>query len=286
MIHSMTAFSRVQAQGEWGSAAWELRSVNHRYLDLNLYLPEDLRALEMPLRESAKSQLSRGKVDAKLQFSPGAHVDVELQVNHSLIQGLLKAAKEIDSGSMASIRPLELLRWPGAVLVQESKLDEAQQAVADLYQQALASLVEARQREGAALADCIQQRVVSIREHLLTIRQAQPAIIQRQREKWMNRIADLPVEVDPGRVEQEVALLSQKMDIAEECDRLETHLNEIQRNLAQGGAVGRRLDFLIQECHREVNTITSKSIDVGVTHAAVELKVLVEQMREQVQNIE
>jgi uncharacterized protein (TIGR00255 family) len=286
MIQSMTAFARVQAQGDWGSATWELRSVNHRYLDLNLYLPEEMRALEMPLRELSKTSLSRGKVDGKLQFTPGPKVDVNVKVNHSLVNALIKAAGEINLKEASPLRPLELMRWPGVVSIQETGLVESQEAVKALYLKGIEALTEARQREGAALSDCILQRCTTIDSQLEIIRAAQPAIVQRQREKLQNRVRDLMLEVDPTRIEQEIAILAQKMDIAEECDRLDTHVKEIMRTLKQGDAVGRRLDFLIQECHREVNTISSKSMDVGVTKAAVELKVLVEQMREQVQNIE
>lgn len=288
MIQSMTAFARVSAQGEWGSATWEIRSVNHRYCDLTLRLPEHCRDLEGQLREYAKQQLNRGKIDCQCQFEPGPAVGASITLNQPLVESLVNAANTIAERAeqVYQLNPLDIMRWPGVVSTTEQDLAIAQQQVVALFEQAVAALLTQRQREGEALAAIITQRCEGIQAEIDKLLAIQPTLSEQQRERLRQRVADLSVDVDETRLEQEVAIIAQKADIAEEIDRLQTHLHELQRIIKQGGVVGRRMDFLIQECHREANTISAKATDLGITQSAVELKVLIEQMREQVQNIE
>ncbi len=288
MIRSMTAFSRAQATGDWGSATWELRSVNHRYLDASLRLPESLRELENKLREIMRKNLSRGKVECNLRFVPGSAVKSELLVNQQLADRLVECGKQISNHipDAQAIDPISILRWPGVIEVSEVMLDEAKYPILTLFEEAVKGLQKEREREGSSLQEHLQKRVGGMQSEVETISKVLPDIIARQRERLLNRFNEVKIELDPERLEQEMVFLAQKIDVAEELDRLNTHIIEVKNVLAKGGAVGRRLDFLMQELNREANTIASKSISSDTTKASVELKVLIEQMREQVQNIE
>ena len=290
MTQSMTAFTRQQLDQDSGSLAWEIRSVNHRYLEVSVRLPESLRALENPVRDALRKRLSRGKVECQLRLQTEAadNSSGALQVNTALLDQVVQAAKAVGSVApdAAPLTTADLLRWPGVVSapVVDSKALEAD-AMA-LFTVALDDFVATREREGIELAECVSQRVDSVRAIVANVRVMMPEILSKQREALFTRVQDLGVELETGRLEQEVALLCQKADIDEELDRLGAHLNEVERVLASDEQQGRRLDFLMQELNREANTLSSKSIVVETTRSAVDLKVFIEQMREQIQNIE
>lgn len=288
MIRSMTAFVRKQEQGEWGSATWEIRTVNHRYLDLHFRLPEAVRDLEPKLREISQKLLQRGKMDISLRFQAGPQVGTQITINEPLVKGLMSAVDRINqlTAQESSLRSSDILRWPGVVDVTETELDVAKQATLDAFSHALADLIKGREREGAATATFMLERLTAMQQEIDDVRAIQDDILAAQRTKLEQRVAEIQAEVDPQRLEQELVILAQKIDVAEELQRLDQHIKEVTRIVTKGGVIGRRLDFLMQELNREANTLGSKSIDTRVTKAAVELKVLIEQMREQVQNIE
>lgn len=287
MTRSMTAFARQESQQSWGSLTWEVRSVNHRFLEPHLRLPESLRELEGPLRELLRKRLSRGKVECTLRFVPEESAQ-KLQVNQAFVQQLLDATAEVEQlmPVSESLNPLDILRWPGAL--QDSRLDmeQVKNEALRLFKSALDDLVAGREREGKELADMIEQRLVSIANVVAEVRSKLPQILENQRNNLKAKVTELADDLDPQRLEQEIVLLAQKADVDEEMDRLNTHVQEVRRVLKQKEPVGRRLDFLMQELNREANTLSSKSIVTDTTQSAVELKVLIEQMREQIQNIE
>jgi uncharacterized protein (TIGR00255 family) len=289
MISSMTAFARATRSGPHGDFTWELRSVNHRYLELSLRLPDALRGLEPRVRELASRELGRGKVDITLRHAAPAGA-TSLDIDESALATLLAAAAQVREhlGTHATpLSPLDVLRWPGVVKSAEGADQDAIDAAAlGGLQAAFAELKATRQREGERLAALIEERAAGVLELAQKIGTRMPAIRDAWREKIRERIAALGTPVEPARLEQELVLAVQKGDIAEELDRIGIHVKEIRDCLAKGGAVGRRLDFLMQELGREANTVGSKAIDMEVTQAAVGLKVLIEQMREQIQNIE
>ena len=288
MTLSMTAFSRQQQEQKWGSLTWEIRSVNHRYLETSVRLPESLRALENGVREAVRKRLTRGKVECALRFQSEAKFSSDLHLNTKLIQQLVQANIEIEqiTGSSVSLKNMEVLRWPGVIDEQDFDKTSIEKKALSLFSAALDDLVATREREGAELQGFIQQRIVSVREIVVSIRNKMPEILAKQKQNILDRLADLQAELEPTRLEQEVSLLTQKADVEEELDRLDSLLNEVERVLGAKGQKGRRLDFLMQELNREANTLSSKSIVVETTLNAVELKVLIEQMREQIQNVE
>ena len=287
MVHSMTAFARAERAGAHGTLSWELRSVNHRYLEPLLRLPEAFRDLEGAVREALRQGLSRGKVECTLRFAEET-AGKPLQVNRERATQLIAAAESVSAliSQPAPLNPLEVLAWPG-VLVADAADPQALNAEAlGVFAEALAQLKTGRAREGAELARLLEERLDSILDEVAALRTLVPQMLAAQRQKILDRFAELQIEPDPQRLEQELVLLAQKSDVAEELDRLSTHVNEVRRVLKAGGAAGRRLDFLMQELNREANTLGSKAFDPRSTQAAVNLKVLIEQMREQVQNIE
>jgi uncharacterized protein (TIGR00255 family) len=288
VIASMTAFSSQTAFLPQGRITWELRAVNHRFMELSLRLPEELRPLEGVLRERISRQVKRGKVDAQLRLEHDGGSRSGIKVNTALVAELIAACEEVHRMTGAGTTPaaLELLRWPGVVESESSTATTLEGVATELLDTAIATFLETRQREGQRIAEFIAARIDEAGQHVAALKQQLPQLVQSQRERLQQRIADLGVHVDPQRLEQEVVLLAQRLDIAEEVDRLETHLLEVRRCLAQAEPVGRRLDFLMQELNREANTLGSKSQHLESTSVAVELKVLIEQMREQVQNIE
>jgi uncharacterized protein (TIGR00255 family) len=288
MTLSMTAFSRQQQEQKWGSLTWEIRSVNHRYLETSVRLPESLRALENGVREAVRKRLTRGKVECALRFQSEAKFSSDLHLNTKLIQQLVQANIEIEqiTGTSVSLENMEVLRWPGVIKEQDFDKTSIEKQALSLFSAALDDLVATREREGAELQGFIQQRIDSVREIVVSIRNKMPEILAKQKQNILDRLADLQAELEPSRLEQEVSLLTQKADVEEELDRLDSHLNEVERVLGAKGQKGRRLDFLMQELNREANTLSSKSIVVETTVNAVELKVLIEQMREQIQNVE
>ena len=288
MIRSMTAFARQQGHGEYGELTWEVRSVNHRFLEATVRLPEELRGIEPAVRDRVTARLGRGKVECNLRFKAAAAGSVELQVNERMVEQILAAADKmahrLHSSHQLSI--MDVLRWPGVMETGEQDFTPAQEAALTLLEQTLDALLEAREREGARLSDLIVQRVRAMRAQVETARERMPLVIEAVRERLRARLAEVAENVERERLEQELALLAQRLDVDEEMDRLRTHLDEVSRVLEQDEPVGRRLDFLMQELNREANTLGSKYADSETTAISVEMKVLIEQMREQVQNIE
>jgi uncharacterized protein (TIGR00255 family) len=286
MIRSMTAYAIAERATDGGTLACEVRAVNHRFLELGLRLPEELRVLEPALRERISARIARGKLDFSLRLrSPEG--EGAIRVNQELITQLAAVAKELDA-HFPQLRAefVDLLQYPG-VLQSKSVDAEALQAHAmALLDTLLDQFIAGREREGEKLAAAISERVDAIAARAAEVRTLIPQIRAGQRLKMDARLADLAQPADPGRVEQELVLWLQKLDVDEELDRLDSHVKEIRRVLKQSEPVGRRLDFLLQEFNREANTLGSKSVDVRTTNIAVELKVLIDQIREQVQNIE
>ena len=287
MVHSMTAFARSEQAGTHGTLSWEIRSVNHRYLEPHLRLPEAFRDLEGAVRDALRKGLSRGKVECTLRFAE-ANERTTLQVDHDRASQLIAAAESIAAliAQPAPIDPLQVLGWPGVLVGDAVDPQALNQSALELFHQALEQLKDGRRREGDELAKLLGERLDSILQEVTTLREQVPQMLAAQRQKLIDRFAEIRAELDPQRLEQEMVLLAQKSDVAEELDRLSTHVTEVRRVLKAGGAAGRRLDFLMQELNREANTLGSKAFDPRSTQAAVNLKVLIEQMREQVQNIE
>lgn len=284
----MTGFARREVRGDYGVLVWEVRSVNHRYLDMGLRLPEELRALEGECRERVANQVKRGKLDGQLRFEPAAGGQAAIKVDEARARAVIKAAANLPSETahMDKVNPVDVLRWPG--VVQEPPLDVAAvgQAALQLLDAALADLLAARSREGERTAAMLRERAAKIASIVVELRKHQAGMTGALREKLRARVEELKVQVDPQRLEQEIVMLAQRLDVAEELDRLGSHLKEFETTLKSGEAVGRRLDFLMQEFNREANTLGSKSQDAAITQQVVDLKVLIEQMREQVQNLE
>src|SRR5690554_3985770 len=287
MIQSMTGYARHEFKADWGTATWEMRSVNQRYLETYFRLPEQIRSLENPLRERLRKQLQRGKVECNLRLQIEQKTEGGLCLNEELARSLISSANWVaNQSSSAQINPLDVLRWPGVVAQQEDDMDAIQADVMAAFDACLAEFIENRASEGKALERLIEERLDGIAEQVTFVRGRMPEVLQWQREKLLARFEDASIELDPQRLETEMVLLAQKTDVAEELDRLSAHVVETRKILRKGGACGRRLDFMMQEFNREANTLGSKSINTDITAAAVELKVLIEQMREQIQNIE
>ncbi len=288
MAHSMTAFARQERVRDWGTLTLELRSVNHRYLDVSLRIPEDFRSLETKIREKISDKLARGKVDVGLRFTRSEASNGNIILDKELITQVSNASREIDHilYNPGAVSSLDILRWPGVMQTPELDSVELASALFELLDVTLNDMLEGREREGEKLAGLIQQRCQSISEVITKVKKRLPEIMQIWRDKLLKRIQDASVEVDENRLEQELVILAQKTDVDEELDRLTTHIAEVERVLKDQKPIGRRLDFLMQELNREANTLGSKSIDTETTKASVDLKVLIEQMREQIQNIQ
>lgn len=286
MTRSMTAFAALSTHLGEIEVKWELRTVNSRYLEMHFRLPECWRALEFPLRERIRQVIARGKVDVSLTLKE-TQANQTLEVNAPLVQALLSALDIVEQQMpvSSSFSPMELLRWPGVLSEKQGvQLSEAQ--LLESFHPVLAHLSTSRLREGARLQALIEQRLASIQVIIAALRLELPLILDRQSELLKERLQRLMLDLDNTRIEQEMALLIQKADVEEELDRLEIHVAEVKHILSQHEPIGRRLDFLMQELNREANTLSSKSIAISSTQAAVDLKVLIEQMREQIQNIE
>jgi uncharacterized protein (TIGR00255 family) len=288
MIFSMTAFARRETSIPAGHLAWELRSVNHRYLEIALRLPEELRALEPRIREQITEQIGRGRVDANLHWKPAEIAGDTFDVDVARVQRLAQALRSIGQTGAATVPPstLELLRWPGVMRGATLDVEDLGRQTLTLLAQATAELRDTRAREGARLKQFMSERLDAVEQHVRTVRAVLPEVTQAYRERLNARLAEITTTLDPARLEQEIVLFANRTDVAEELERLDAHVQEARRALGGKGQIGRRLDFLMQEFNREANTLGSKSADLRVTNASVELKVLIEQMREQVQNIE
>lgn len=288
MLRSMTAFARATAEAEWGQATWEIRSVNNRYLDTVFRMPEELRALEPRIRSAISKRIQRGKIECNLRINMTARAEDSLRLDTVLARHLVEAAASLATltASSESLRLGELLRWPGVILPTETDYGSLEPAIMELLEQTLGDLVATREREGAQIHAMVSQRCDAINAIVLAERPRQPALVAAARERLRQRLAEIMESLDHERIEQEIVILASKSDIAEELDRLETHVAEVRRVIDQPQAVGRRLDFLMQELNREANTFGSKSTCAESTRASVDLKVLIEQIREQIQNVE
>lgn len=288
MIRSMTGFARRERQGPWGTLVCEVRTVNHRYLETSLRLPDELKALDNDMRQAIAAALRRGKVDANLYLKSAAGTQRSLELDSQLLEELTARVDQV-RGQLkypAPVSPIDLLRWPGVVREAEVDIKPVLAAALDLVQEALNELNETRLREGQRIRELLLTRCTTMRTQVLAVRARLPEVSRRMRDRIVERISQLGVTPDPERLEQELVLYAHKMDVEEELDRLGAHLEEVTSVLGSAEPAGRRLDFLMQELNREANTLSSKSQDSETTRAAVDMKVAIEQMREQVQNVE
>lgn len=288
MIRSMTGFAQAETATDQGVLFWELRSVNNRYLEVQLRLPEMFRPIENEIRQLAAARLGRGRVEASLSLRNPQGQPAASQINLALARQLIEHARTLadEMRNTAALNPLELLRWPGILEQQEQDLSGLLPLAVTGFEAALTDLDEARGREGARIEEMFERRLTEIETGVAAVISRLPAVLARSRERLAERIAALGIPADAERLEQEIALLAQKLDVSEELDRLTAHIAEFRSNLRSGIPVGRRLDFLVQEFNREANTLGSKSADAETTRQAVDMKVLIEQIREQVQNVE
>lgn len=288
MTHSMTAFARVQNQLAGNSFCWELKSVNHRYLDVSFRLPESLRALEGNLRNLLRGQIHRGKLECQLKINDMAGDNQSMLINTRLVKALLEAGSGLASRHQLAndLTVSHILAWPGVVDVSQPDMDTLSEQIEQSFQDALTQLVAARLAEGTVLKEHVKTRLHLLNDEINRANEQVALISGQTREKLLARLQQLQIEVAETRIEQEIALMLARLDVSEELDRLQTHLNEVARTLECDNVAGRRLDFLMQELNREANTLSSKSDSVALTQHAVQMKVLIEQMREQIQNIE
>jgi len=288
MPRSMTGFARQEAPYPWGTLACEIRSVNHRYLEPSIRLPETLRTIEPTLREMLRKQLSRGKIEVSIFLKTELDDSTQLGLNEALANKIVQLAESLQAKlkDAARLNAIDVLRWPGVITTAEIDADELLSATQGLFKQTLDQLVVNRCREGEELCQLIEQRLVGIGAQVSSVRCKMSDILEAHQQKLRTRLETLKVEIDEDRFSQEAVYAAQKADIAEELDRLEAHIAEVRHTLGQKGPIGRRLDFLMQELNREANTLSSKSISSNATQSAVDIKVFIEQMREQVQNIE
>lgn len=289
MLSSMTAYGQTRLSDDEGEFVCEIRSVNHRYLDVGARLDETLRTLEQPIRERIASRLQRGKVDVSLRFKPSIKVRSRFQIDHQLLDALLASLGDVSercNDNHAPIDTVALMQWPGVVSTEITLSGRALEQAMQAFEQALNDHLETRLREGAQILVAITERGRQLQHIVSTLRRHRPSVLARQREKLLLKLQQISEDHDQGRLEQELVYAAQKLDIDEELDRLDAHAFELFNVLEREEAVGRRLDFLMQEFNREANTVASKSNDSDTTAASVDMKVLIEQMREQVQNVE
>ena len=287
MIYSMTAFAHLEIKKEWGNAVWEIRSVNQRFLETYFRLPEAFRHLEMGLRERLRNSLTRGTVECSLRVELAQTSNNKIALNNDYAEQVIASLKTLQGiAGEGEINLVDVLRYPGVVDAQSQDLDQIAQDLLAGFEQILTDFIAMRGREGANLQAIIQQRLDSIAEIAQSVQNQIPEVLQWQKDRLQQRFEELNLQLDPQRLEQEMVLTAQRVDVAEELDRLQLHVKETSSILKKGGAVGRKLDFMMQELNRESNTLASKSINADITNSAVELKVLIEQMREQIQNLE
>ena len=287
MVHSMTAFARSTSETEHGHFTWEIRSVNSRYLEVHFRLPDAFRDLEPALREQLKTSLSRGKIECSLRFQANTQQQC-LKVNEQLVKQLVSATDQIQHiiGPGQALDPLELLQWPGVLAPEEVDSKALQQSALAAFKECLQQSLAHRAKEGEELAKVIIQRLDKMHGLVEYVQENMPAALAAQKANIIERLGELQQSLDPNRLEAEMVLLANKADVAEEIDRLNTHILAVKDILKKNEPIGRHLDFMMQELNREANTLSSKSLTSGITQAAVDLKVLIEQAREQVQNIE
>jgi uncharacterized protein (TIGR00255 family) len=288
MTNSMTAFSRVQRQLGTTTLFWELKSVNHRYLDVSFRLPESFRFLEINLRNILRGQVHRGKLECQFKFSDSAGENHSVVINESLVNSLLKAGMELASGNQLAndLTVSHLLSWPGVIQTSPQDMENLYLQAEGLFQDAITDLLASRLNEGNVLKQYVKSRLTKMNEEIAGARENVSTASKQSREKLLAKLNELQFDVADSRVEQEIAMLLTKLDLSEELDRLQSHVDEVFRTLDMDEPVGRRLDFLMQELNREANTLSSKSDTIALTQHSVQMKVLIEQMREQIQNIE
>lgn len=287
MIYSMTAFAHLELKKAWGTAVWEIRSVNQRFLESYFRLPESFRHLEMNLREKLRNSLTRGKIECMLRIELNNHQEGGLSLNQDYAKQVIQSLQWLQqTANGGDINLVDVLRFPGVVEAQGQDMELVTQDLLNGFEQLLQEFIAMRAREGENLQDLIQQRLNAVAHEVAKVQVQMPQVLQWQKERLQQKFDELNVQLDHGRLEQEMVLLAQKVDVAEELDRLQLHIKETMSILKKGGAVGRKLDFMMQELNRESNTLASKSINADITNSAVELKVLIEQMREQIQNLE
>ena len=288
LLASMTGFARKSLSLDWGSVSWEIRSVNSRYLELYWRLPEALRDMELTLRDAIGSILSRGKVECNLRLQTQGSETVEITLNEALLQQWQKTAQAVESQlpPLAPYKVTDVMKWPDMLQISTMPTAEIRQSITILFNETLTELLECRQREGTAIKEFLQSRSQQIQRLLQEVQALLVGQIDRYHQQLQRRCEALAADLDPDRLAQEVALIAQRSDVTEELDRLATHCEEVLRILEKGGVCGRRLDFLMQELNREANTLGSKSTLLAQTQAVIEIKVLIEQMREQIQNLE
>jgi len=288
VTRSMTAFARYEEQTDLGTLSWEIRSVNHRYLEVGFRLDESFRPLEMAMRKFISDTLGRGKVEVALRYKSPEQQQDSLEINEALAERVISRYQQLAalSDNAAPLDLMKVMQWPGVIETPSLDQEALSERVMASLQKALIDLVDTREREGAALQIMIEQRCQQIHRIAEEVRERMPEILQNHRQKLQERVQDLAINLEPERLEQEMVLLAQKSDVAEELDRLQNHVREVESVLQRDEPIGRRLDFLMQELNREANTLGSKSIDTDTTRYSVDLKVLIEQMREQIQNIE
>lgn len=288
MVSSMTAFARSELQTPQGLIVWEIRALNQRYLDLNFKLPEEWRFMEAELRDILRKNVTRGKIECFLRFQQNLDAEHNFQLNEALGKAVCKALEQINVWVRhpSPVSPFDILSWPGMIQADQSVQLTIAEQINAAFKKSLKELNQARQREGSALKNIILQQLQKGQTIVDSIKLRIPDVLKWQHDKLVNRLAEYHQNLDAGRLEQEMVLLATKMDIREELDRLETHIKEMRRILDKENVMGRQLDFLLQEIHRETNTLSSKIMDTDIAHACVDLKVSIEQMREQVQNIE
>ncbi|MGH1470398.1 MAG: YicC/YloC family endoribonuclease [Cellvibrionaceae bacterium] len=285
----MTGFSRLESTHTWGTLSWEIRSVNHRYLEPTFRLPDIFRAIEPILRQRLRKKLQRGKVEMSLHLNRETEVTSELAIDEELLNKISHAIRKINASvdQAAPTNAIDILKWPGVVNSETIDTEDLHNHALALFDDSLKQLIDHRAREGKELSSMIEQRLTAVLSEVQKVRKHLPELLAAQRLKFTDKLDALDIDnINQDRLEQELVIHAQKADVAEELDRLEAHVLEVQHTLQQKGPIGRRLDFLMQEFNREANTLSSKSIAGETTQAAVELKILIEQMREQIQNIE
>lgn len=288
MIHSMTAFARSQNQTETGQLCWEIRAVNHRYLDVSFRLPESFRFLEADLRAALRDKLSRGKIECYLKYQDTSSNNQSMLINIGMVNALMEVSNQLSASHQLAndISLSHVLAWPGIVQIQQADMEALGKQALSLFNESINQLLQARATEGAALKMHVEGRLTALLQGVSQAKVLISKLAQHTKDKVLNRLQALQLEVQESRIEQEIALILTRLDVSEELDRLATHIKEVSRTLSCDTVAGRRLDFLMQELNREANTLSSKSDSVELSQIAVEMKVLIEQMREQIQNIE
>lgn len=284
-MRSMTGFGRDSASGDWGSLTWEVKSVNHRYFEIYFKTPPQFREVEFSLRNVARAAINRGKLDVQLQYEPS--VDASLQLDRQLVNALVKTAKALHhEHGLRMLSAADIMRHPGVVLNESIDAKALSESLKKSFSKALDALVASREEEGVKIKGILQAFIEALKTNQQDIAKLQESYIEKRQADLKQRVQEIGENIEPNRLEQELVLLAQKLDIREEVDRLQAHLETVSDALLSNEAVGRRLDFLMQELNREVNTIASKSQHAVVSQKTIEMKVIIEQMREQVQNVE